>query len=95
MEVKKKYSSQLILGFFCQNCICSERLLGICRYVAFTAETKRKLRVIACIKRSPRSFARYNLSAQTKCLDDGTIALDVAVVEIVKQGTAFSYQLGQ
>ena len=75
--------------------MCSEVLLVICRYVAFPAETKRKLRVIACIKRSPSSFARNNLSAKTKCLDDGTIALDVAVVEIVKQGTAFSYQLGQ
>lgn len=35
------------------------------------------------------------LSAKTEGLDDGTIAVYVAVVQIVEQSTAFSYQLGQ
>ena len=42
-----------------------------------------------------RSFLPLSLSAKTKGLDDGTIALDVAVVQIVEQGAAFTYQLGQ
>lgn len=35
------------------------------------------------------------LSAQTKRLDDGTIASDVAVIQVIEQGTALSYQFGQ
>ena len=35
------------------------------------------------------------LFAETQSLDDGTIAIDVAVVQIVKESAALTYQLGQ
>ena len=35
------------------------------------------------------------LLTQTECLDDGTVAIYIAVVEIVKQSAALSYQLCQ
>lgn len=41
------------------------------------------------------SFRGLVLSTETKSLDDGTIALYVAVVEIVEQATALTYQAGQ
>ena len=35
------------------------------------------------------------LLAQAELLHDGTIALDVAVVEVVEQGATLAYELGQ
>lgn len=35
------------------------------------------------------------LSAKAKSLDDSTIAIDVAVVQIIEQRTALTYQLCQ
>ena len=40
-------------------------------------------------------FLLFILLTQTEGLDDGTVAVDVAVVEIVEQGAALTYQLGQ
>lgn len=37
----------------------------------------------------------FRLSTQTERLDDGTVAVDVALVEIVKQCAALTYQLCQ
>ena len=48
-----------------------------------------------CVVAESKIFCSLQLSAQAESLDDRTIARDVAVVQIVEQGTAFSYQLGQ
>lgn len=40
-------------------------------------------------------MASFYLLSQTESLDDGTIAVDVAVVEIVKECTALTYELCQ
>ena len=36
---------------------------------------------------------RLGLFAQTQCLDNGAIAFDVAVFEVVEQGAALTYEL--
>ncbi len=41
------------------------------------------------------SFRLQKLFTETKSLDDGTIAIDVAVVEVVEKRTALTYQLCQ
>ena len=40
-------------------------------------------------------MASFYLLSQTESLDDGTIAIDVAVVEVVEQCTTLTYELGQ
>ena len=41
------------------------------------------------------SFSFLALLAQTESLDDGAVALDVSLLEVVEQSATLTYQLGQ
>lgn len=40
-------------------------------------------------------FAASRLLTQAEVLDDGTVALDVAILQVVQKGTTLTYQHGQ
>ena len=70
---------------------CNALRLGWSKLLTLLSKTK----IAALQRRTACFFCLLQLLAEAEGLDDGTIAVDVAIVEVIEQCTALSYQLCQ